>query len=123
MHVMATCHKGTGHPIDRGINLYIEDREGINTGPNNDNESTSGSDTTIAFGGSEADGHPNELITSNQDKLTALMREINDLHQCVEAGESQPKEGLDWIEWELQNLSWFSYNPPQPQHLLNPLER
>ena len=55
--------------------------EGINTGLNNDNESTSGSDTTIVLGGSEADGHPNELIPSNQAKLTALMTEINDLHQ------------------------------------------
>ena len=64
-----------------------------------------GSDTTIAFGGSEADGHPDELIASNQAKLTAPMREINDLHQCVEARESQPAEGLDCIEWELQNLS------------------
>ena len=37
--------------------------------------------------------------------LTALMREINDLHQWVETGEGQPAECLDYIEWELQNLS------------------
>ena len=55
--------------------------EGINIGPDNDNESTSGSDTTTAFGGSEADGHPSKLIPSNQAKLTALMREIHNLHQ------------------------------------------
>ena len=31
--------------------------------------STSGSDTTIAFGGPEADGHPSELIPNNQQHL------------------------------------------------------
>ena len=87
------------------INLHTEDMEGIDTGTENDHESTSGSDTTTGFGGWKADGHPNELIPSNQAKLTTLMREINDLYQCVEAGESQPAEGLDCIEWELQNLS------------------
>ena len=69
---MATHHGGTGHLVDRDINLHIEDTEGINTGLDNDNESTSGSDTTIALGGSEADGHPDELTPSNQAKLTAL---------------------------------------------------
>ena len=29
----------------------------------------------------EAEGQPDELIHSNQAKLTALMKEINDLHQ------------------------------------------
>ena len=105
MHAVASHHGGAGHPVDRYINLHIEDMEGINTGPDNNNVSTSGSDTTIAFGGSEADGHPSKLIPSNQAKLMALMREIHDLHQWVEARECQPEEGLDCIEWELQNLS------------------
>ena len=35
---MATCHRGAGCPVDRNINLHIEDTEGINTGPDNDNE-------------------------------------------------------------------------------------
>ena len=65
----------------RYTDLHVEDAEGINTGLNNNNESTSGSDTTIALGGPEAKGHHNELIPSNQAKLTALTREINDLHQ------------------------------------------
>ena len=59
--------------------LHIEDAE--TTGLDNDNVSISGLDTTIALGGPEAEGHPDELIPSNQTKLTALMREINDLHQ------------------------------------------
>ena len=81
MHTMATHDRGAGCPVDIEIDPHIVDTEGINTGPDNDNESTSGSDTTIAFGGSEADGHPSKLIPSNQAKLTALMREMHDLHQ------------------------------------------
>ena len=80
-HAMATHHGGTGCPVDRDMDLHIEEAEGIDTGPDNYNKSTSGSDTTIAFGGSKAGGHPNKLIPSNQAKLTALMRTINDLCQ------------------------------------------
>ena len=70
---MATCSGGAGCPIDRDINLHIEDTEGINTGLINDDENTSGLNTTVALGGSEAEGHPDELIPSNQAKLAALM--------------------------------------------------
>ena len=66
MHAMATCNGSAGYPVDRDINLHIEDTEGINTGPDNDNESTSGLDTTVAFGGSEAGGHPSKLLPSNK---------------------------------------------------------
>ena len=79
-HAMATHHRGTGCPLDSDINLHIEDTEGI-TGLVDDNESTSGSDTTVALGGPETDGHPDEIMPTNQVKLRALTREINDLHQ------------------------------------------
>ena len=65
--------------LDRGINLNAEDSEPIDI--DNDNESTHSSDDTVALGGLEAEGHPDEPLYSNQDILTALMREINDLHQ------------------------------------------
>ena len=78
-HTMATCHRGAGCLIDRDINLHVEDAE--TTGLENDNKSISGSDTTVALEGPEAEGHPNELIPRNQAKLTALTREIDDLHQ------------------------------------------
>ena len=89
---MATHHRGTGHSIDRDINLHIEDAEGINTGLDNDNESTSGSDTTVVLEEPEAEGHPDKLIPSNQAKLTALTREINDLCQWVEAREGNQQK-------------------------------
>ena len=101
MHTMATHHEGKGCPIDWDINLHVEGMEGIYTRLENDNKSTSGSDTTILLGGSEADCHPDDLLFSNQAKLKALMTEINDLCQWVEAREGQPAEGLDLIEWEL----------------------
>ena len=45
----------------------------------NNNESTFGSDATITMEGPEAEDHPNDIIHSSQAKLTALMRDINDL--------------------------------------------
>ena len=74
---MATCHRGAGHPLDRDINLNVEETTGID----NNNETAHGLDTTTALGGPEAEGHPNDPIYSHQDKLMALTREINDICQ------------------------------------------
>ena len=76
-HTMATHHGCAGCPLDRGINLNAEDPEPTEI----DNESTHGLDATVALGGPEAEGHPDDPIYNNQDTLTALMREINDLYQ------------------------------------------
>ena len=76
-HAMATHHGGTGHPLDRGIDLNAEDAEPIDI----DNEITHGSDATVPLGGPEAEGLPSDPVYSNQDKLMALTREINDLLQ------------------------------------------
>ena len=75
-HAMATCHRHAGCPLDRGINLNPEDPEPTDI----DNDSTHSSDATVALGEPEAEGHPDDPAYSNQDKLTALMREINNLH-------------------------------------------
>ena len=61
---LATHHGSAGYPVDRDINFYIEDTEATNLDHNN--ESTSGSTTTIALGGPEAEGHPDGPIHSNQ---------------------------------------------------------
>ena len=76
---MDTHHGDAGCPIDREIDLHIEDAEAADI--DNDNESTSGSDTNVALGGLEAEDNPNELLPSNQAKFTALTREINKLCQ------------------------------------------
>ena len=56
---MATYHGGAGHPIARD-DLHIEDQE--TTGMDNDNDSISGSDATVALGRLEAEDNTEELI-------------------------------------------------------------
>ena len=77
MHTMAIHYEGPGCPLDRGMDILTEDPEHADI----DNESTHSLDTTVALGGPKAEGHPQDQVYDNQDKLTALMREINDLHQ------------------------------------------
>ena len=76
MLAMVTHHRGTGHPVARD-DLHVEDPEA--TGMDYDNESISGLVATVTLGGLEAEGNPNELLPSNQAKLTALTWEINEL--------------------------------------------
>ena len=68
----------------------------------------------VALGGPEAEGHPEDPVYNNHDKLTALMREINNLHQQIEAAEGQPVETLDCIVCELQNLLIALHLPLPP---------
>ena len=77
MHTMATSHRSAGCPLYRGMDVLAEDPEHADI----DNESTHSSDATVAIGVPEAVGHPEDPVYDNQDKLTALTREINDLHQ------------------------------------------
>ena len=77
MHTMATCARHAGHPLDRGINILTEDPEHADI----NNESSHSLDATVALGEPEAEGHPKDPAYNNQDNLTALTREINDLHQ------------------------------------------
>ena len=109
-HHMATCHRGEGCPLDRGIDLSAEDPEPADI----DNESTHSSDAIVALWVSETEGYLEDPVNSNQDKLMALIREINDLCQQVEAGERQPAESLDCIEHEWKNLSIALHPPPAP---------
>ena len=79
---MTTHHGGTRHTDkDRDLDFHIEDTRGIDIGPNSNNESTNSSDTTLSFGGLEADGHLGDLLLGTQANLTILTREINSLPQ------------------------------------------
>ena len=79
---MTTCHGGAGHTgKDRDLDSHIEDTRGMDIGSNNDNESTNSLDTMIDFGGSEVDGHLNDLLPNSQANLGILTREINSLQQ------------------------------------------
>ena len=61
----------------RGMDILTEDQEHTDI----DNESSNSSDATVTLGGPEAEGHSKDPVYDNQEKLTALIREINDLHQ------------------------------------------
>ena len=67
---------------------------------------------TQDFNTAETD-HFEDLERNNPTKLTALTREIDDLHQQVQDGEGQPTETLNHIECELQKLS-IALHPPAP---------
>ena len=94
----------------RDVDLHVEDPEA--TGIDNGNDSISGSDATVAWDGLETEGNTDELLPSNQAKLTALTWKINELHKYIEAREGQPAESLDCIERELPNLSLALQPPP-----------
>ena len=64
-------------PLRQRYQSHAEDPEPTDI----DNEITHSSEDTVALGGPEAEGHPEDSVYSNHDKLMALMREINDLHQ------------------------------------------
>ena len=68
MHAVATHHKGAGCPLDRGMDIHAEDSEDADI----DNESTHRSDTMVALGRPEAEGHPKDPVYNNHIKLTAL---------------------------------------------------
>ena len=76
-HTMATHHGGTGHPLNGSLDILAEDPEYADI----NNESTHSSEATVALGGPESVGHPEDPAYDNQDRLTALMKEINDLHK------------------------------------------
>ena len=109
-HAMATHHGGAGCPLDRGLDILTETTEQTNI----DNKSTHSSDAWVALGGSEVVGHPQDPIYDNQNRLTALTKEIHDLCQGVAAGEGQPAETLDCIQCQLQNLTLAIHEPQPP---------
>ena len=78
---MTTHHRGAGCiSKDRDLDSHIEDTGGIDIDSDNDNESTNSLDSTIAFGGSEADGHLGNLLPNCQANLCILTREITAYH-------------------------------------------
>ena len=104
-HTMTTPHRGVGHAgKDRDLNSHIEDARNID-----DNESTNSSETTIAFGGSEADAPLSCLLSNSQADFNILPREKHSLQQWVVAREDQPAEGLDHIDCLEQKLWTLSH--------------
>ena len=113
---MATHHGGAGYPLARVLDILAEDPEHADIY----NDSTHSSDATVVLGSQEAVGHSEDPVYNNQDRLTALKREITNMHQKVAAGEGQPTETQDHIQCELQNLliAIHQPQPPVPAELL-----
>ena len=63
--------------MDRGIYLHADDTEPADI----DNESVYSSNTAVALGVPEVEGHPKDHVYNNHNELTTLTSEINDLHQ------------------------------------------
>ena len=64
-------HGGAGCPLNRGLDIFIEDKEHADI----DNDSTHSSDATFALGDSEAVGPPKDPAYKNQDRLTAFTKD------------------------------------------------
>ena len=69
-HAMASCHGGSGHPLDRDTGVMKEGHQTTDTDIEN----------TQDFHPVETD-HFEDLQHNNPMKLTALTREVDDLHQ------------------------------------------
>ena len=73
---MAACHGGSRNPMDRDIDVTRETQTTTDTNVGD----------TQDFHPEETD-HFEDLEHNNATKLTALTRELDDLHQWVQAGE------------------------------------
>ena len=110
-HAMATHHGGLGQPLDGDTD--------VTRGPHKTADTDI--EDTQDFHPVEID-HFGDLEHNNPTNLTALTREVDDLCQCVQAGEGQPRETLNHIEQALQRLS-ISLNPTAPTEPLGEVIR
>ena len=86
---MATCHGGTGQPLDRDATPNGKDTD-ANTPHNYHHE--------------DMDNFEN-VEQENHTSLATLTSELDDLCHSVQAGEGQQMEALHHIECKLQRLS------------------
>ena len=90
-HTMATYHGGSGQPLDRDTDMTREEQLIV--------------DTNVEV---QQDFHPEDTAPfedveyTSLTRLTVITRELDDLHQRIQAEEGQPTESLHHIEHELQ---------------------
>ena len=77
MHAMATCHRGTGCPLNRNIDLNREDLTPMYI----DNDHLPSFKVTVALHKPQEPAYPKDTEFNNDAQLMALTREIGDLHQ------------------------------------------
>ena len=90
-HTKATHHGGSGQPLDRVTDMSREEQPVM--------------DTNVEL---QQDFHPEDtdqfenLEHKNPNRLHVITRELDDLHQRIQAEEGCPTESLHCIEQELQ---------------------
>ena len=96
-HAMATCHRGTGQPLDRDTAQHTQDTDI----PNNYHEDMDN------FENVEQENHTN---------LKTLTQDLDDLWHRIQAGKGQPMDAINCTEHELHRLSLAlcSSVPPEP---------
>ena len=88
---MATCHGGSGQPVDRVTDMPREEQPVM--------------DTDVQL---QQDFHPENtdqfenLEHNNHNRLYVIIRELDDLCQRIQAEEGWPTDSLHDIEQELQ---------------------
>ena len=93
-HAMATHHGGSGQPLDRDNDMTLEGQPIVDT------------DVEV-----QQDFHPKDIAPyedvehTNPTRLTVITKELDELHQRIQAEEGQPNESLHHIEQEVQHLS------------------
>ena len=86
-----SCHGGLGQPLDRVTNVTREEQPVVDTNVED-----------LQHFHPEETNHFEDAEFDNPARLTAITRELDDLHQRIQAEEGQPTEYLHCIEQELQ---------------------
>ena len=86
-HAMASCHGGTGQPLERDPSPHEQD-----------------TDNLCEYHHEDMDNFEN-VEHENHTTLKALTRRLDHLQHRVETAESQPTEAINHMECELHRLS------------------
>ena len=102
---MATCHGGTGQPMEKDHNPQEQD-----------------TDITNDCQYEQMDNFEN-VDHEDHASLKALTRELGHLWQRVETTEGQPREGISQLECDLHRLSLAAHSSEPPESLDDVLQQ
>ena len=102
---MATCHRGTGQPLDKDTAKHGQDTDILQDYHHEDMDN---------FENTEQENHTN---------LAILTWDLDDLCHRVQADKGQPTEALNPIEHELQRLSIALHPSALPEPLDDVLQQ
>ena len=105
-HTMATCHGGSGQPLDRDIDVTREAHEATDTDIEDMQD----------FHPVEA-SHLQDLEHNNPARLTAITTELDDIWQQVQAEEGQPSGSFELHRMKIAETVHISLSHQQTQPL------